>query len=305
MRLGPQALAPFLPRLIGLRAGRALEVGSEFGPTLEVAGGDVRGHLAVRVRDGCSIEPLHYVRPEVQGRPAAPRNHWLHAPLRVRVDDIDAVAAKLVEYGGTVLDATRYPLALGEGRSNDFVFVADPDGVRVELMKLSRRRRIASPADGYALSTRCHPWSLTPIAEELHPPLQSGGHDAVRCDCGDWTASCPFRIYCVPVKRDRGRSAVRHCTKLGNAIVHFATIAKKMPLQGLGNAPWTRPAGMPDLPFGHPPIWVRDRFILQRSRKVPLQGLPRSRTSARGNVLELPLCARRTDARAETRAGAE
>ena len=50
--------------------------------------------------------------------------------------DVDAVAARLVEHGGTVLDATRYSLALGEGRSNDFVFVADPDGVRVELMKL-------------------------------------------------------------------------------------------------------------------------------------------------------------------------
>jgi catechol 2,3-dioxygenase-like lactoylglutathione lyase family enzyme len=120
---------------LGFEPGARFEVGAEFGPTLEVAG-DVAVTSQFVVRDGCSIELLHYTSPGVHGRPAATRNQLGFTHLCVRVDDVDAVAARLVEHGGTVLDATRYSLALGEGRSNDFVFVADPDGVRVELMKL-------------------------------------------------------------------------------------------------------------------------------------------------------------------------
>ena len=120
---------------LGFEPGARFEVGAEFGPTLEVDG-DVAVTSQFVARDGCSIELLHYDRPGVHGRPAATRNQLGFTHLCVRVDDVDAVAARLVEHGGTLLDVTRYSLALGEGRSNDFVFVADPDGVRVELMKL-------------------------------------------------------------------------------------------------------------------------------------------------------------------------
>ncbi|MCU1457052.1 MAG: hypothetical protein JWL73_1144 [Actinomycetia bacterium] len=41
---------------------------------------------------------------------------------------MDAAAARLVEFGGTVIDGTRAALGL------DVVFIADPDGTRVELM---------------------------------------------------------------------------------------------------------------------------------------------------------------------------
>jgi len=120
---------------LGFELGARFEVGAEFGPTLEVAG-DVAVTSQFVTRDGCSIELLHYARPDVHGQPAATRNQLGFTHLCVRVDDVESVAARLVEHGGTVLEATRYSLPLGEGRSNDFVFVADPDGVRVELMKL-------------------------------------------------------------------------------------------------------------------------------------------------------------------------
>ena len=45
------------------------------------------------------------------------------------VDDVDAAAERLLEYGALVLDATR------SNPGTDIVFVMDPDGVRIELMR--------------------------------------------------------------------------------------------------------------------------------------------------------------------------
>jgi glyoxylase I family protein len=120
---------------LGFEPGARFEVGSEFGPTMEVAG-EVAVTSQFVTRDGFSIELLHYARPDVQGRPATSRNQLGFTHLCIRVDDVASVAARLVEHGGTVLESTRYSVPTGAERSSDFVFVADPDGVRVELMKL-------------------------------------------------------------------------------------------------------------------------------------------------------------------------
>ena len=122
---------------LGFEPGACFDVGDEFGPTLEVPG-EVAVTSQFIARDGCSIELLHYAAPGVHGRPAATRNQLGFTHLCVRVDDVEAVAARLVECGGTVLEPTRYSMPMGDGRSNDFVFIADPDGVRVELMQLAR-----------------------------------------------------------------------------------------------------------------------------------------------------------------------
>jgi lactoylglutathione lyase len=52
------------------------------------------------------------------------------------VDDVDASAADLVRFGGSIVEGTR-------SGDNDpdvvqIVFLADPDGNRVELMRLAR-----------------------------------------------------------------------------------------------------------------------------------------------------------------------
>ncbi len=55
--------------------------------------------------------------------------------LSFRVDDIDTSSEKIRELGGEVHDHTR--TTFGEGDELlDFVYCSDPDGVRVELMKL-------------------------------------------------------------------------------------------------------------------------------------------------------------------------
>lgn len=74
------------------------------------------------------IELLHYASPGVEGTPSARRNQLGMTHLSFWVDDVDAVAARLVEHGGTLLPGTRTSPGV------ELVFLADPDGTRVELM---------------------------------------------------------------------------------------------------------------------------------------------------------------------------
>jgi catechol 2,3-dioxygenase-like lactoylglutathione lyase family enzyme len=74
------------------------------------------------------IELLHFTSPGADGAPSTRRNRLGLTHLSFLVDDVDRVAARLAELGGTVLESTRTQLGY------EVVFLADPDGVRVELM---------------------------------------------------------------------------------------------------------------------------------------------------------------------------
>jgi lactoylglutathione lyase len=56
--------------------------------------------------------------------------------LSFRVGDVNAVAAKVVELGGAIVETSRTTLDFG-GTPLEFVYCTDPDGVRVELMDLN------------------------------------------------------------------------------------------------------------------------------------------------------------------------
>jgi catechol 2,3-dioxygenase-like lactoylglutathione lyase family enzyme len=85
-------------------------------------------------RDGFVLELLHFDRP---GNPAY-RTRDVNEPglthVSVSVDDLDAVLARVPEFGGEVLPDTN----IGHG-----VFVRDPDGQLVELLPMSYRKSIA------------------------------------------------------------------------------------------------------------------------------------------------------------------
>ena len=81
------------------------------------------------VLDGLKIELLHYTSPTVDGTPSARRNQRGLTHLSFWVDDVDAAIERLLACGGTLLPATR------QSPGVDLVFVADPDGSRVELMQ--------------------------------------------------------------------------------------------------------------------------------------------------------------------------
>lgn len=84
--------------------------------------------------EGLTIELLAYTSPGTIGAPAARRNQLGLTHLSFHVDDVDARARHLATLGGTILPDTRR--GLEEGDTEHILFVADPDGTRVELMTI-------------------------------------------------------------------------------------------------------------------------------------------------------------------------
>src|SRR5262245_42931730 len=80
-------------------------------------------------RDGLRIELLKLDEPGVVGTPSQHRNQRGLTHLCLFVDDVDAAAERLLEFGAFVLDETRASIGA------EILFVMDPDGVRVELMR--------------------------------------------------------------------------------------------------------------------------------------------------------------------------
>jgi catechol 2,3-dioxygenase-like lactoylglutathione lyase family enzyme len=108
-------------------------VGDEWSEALEI-GGKVEFTAHFIKRDGFEFELLHYATPAPHGAPSMSRNQLGFTHFAVYVDDLDAEIERLVACGGTVLEHTR--TRIGEGAASvELVFIADPDGVRVELIK--------------------------------------------------------------------------------------------------------------------------------------------------------------------------
>ena len=91
---------------------------------------------AYLVRDGLVLELLHYA---AAGQTQAFREREMNEPglthLSLSVDDIDAVCARVREYGGEVVESSHIGAA---------VFVRDPDGQLVELLPMTYRQHLAS-----------------------------------------------------------------------------------------------------------------------------------------------------------------
>lgn len=87
-------------------------------------------------KGGLRVELLAYASPGVIGRPATRRNQLGMTHFSFVVDDVDAAAADLVRFGGTIVDGTRS--GQQDPDSVQIIFLADPDGTRVELMRLAK-----------------------------------------------------------------------------------------------------------------------------------------------------------------------
>lgn len=114
---------------LGFSPAERHEIGNEFADTLEVQRDVVLASQFIR-REGMSIELLHYSSPGVTGAPSATRNQLGLTHLSFIVPDLDAAAERLEECGGTLIESTRT-----KGDGVYLLFVADPDGTRVELMQ--------------------------------------------------------------------------------------------------------------------------------------------------------------------------
>jgi catechol 2,3-dioxygenase-like lactoylglutathione lyase family enzyme len=95
--------------------------------SLEVDGPAVLTSQFITLGD-LKIELLAFRDPPPHGEPSTVRNQRGLTHLSFLVDDVDGAAQRLTRYGATIVDGTR------SNPGVDIVFLADPDGVRVELM---------------------------------------------------------------------------------------------------------------------------------------------------------------------------
>jgi catechol 2,3-dioxygenase-like lactoylglutathione lyase family enzyme len=117
---------------LGFEPAERYDIGDEVAHTLEVEPG-VELVSQMIVRDGFKIELLGWVSPPVEGVPSAKRNQLGITHLSFTVTDMSAVESRLVELGCRVLEDTRTVIPFPGGRT-ELLFLADPDGTRLELM---------------------------------------------------------------------------------------------------------------------------------------------------------------------------
>jgi lactoylglutathione lyase len=102
------------------------------GASLEVPGSVAVASQFIRLGD-MAIELLHYSSPTATGAPSTSRGQLGLTHLAFHVDDLESALARAIEHGGTLLESTRGSLGV------ELVFLADPDGTRVELMEMPAR----------------------------------------------------------------------------------------------------------------------------------------------------------------------
>jgi lactoylglutathione lyase len=121
----------FYQEALGFEEVAAFDVGPEFAGLLELDG--VRLESRMLVNGGTTIELLHYSAPgTLEAGARRPMNLPGLTHLSFRVDDVEAAAAEIARLGGSVVDGTR----TSTGPGLDFVYCTDPDGTRIELMRI-------------------------------------------------------------------------------------------------------------------------------------------------------------------------
>lgn len=119
---------------LGFEKAETTEVGSDFAGLMELP--DVALTSQFIRRGPTAIELLAFHEPDPFGdRTRRAVNQFGLTHLSFRVDDVEAVAARIVELGGSIVGSSRTTIDFA-GTALEFVYCTDPDGVRVELMDL-------------------------------------------------------------------------------------------------------------------------------------------------------------------------
>jgi lactoylglutathione lyase len=119
---------------LGFEKAESHEIGSEFAGLMDLP--DVAVTSQFIRRGPAAIELLGFHDPSPFGeRTRRAVNQLGLTHLSFRVADLPAVATRIVELGGSIVESSRTTIDLG-GTELQFVYCTDPDGVRVELMDL-------------------------------------------------------------------------------------------------------------------------------------------------------------------------
>jgi catechol 2,3-dioxygenase-like lactoylglutathione lyase family enzyme len=125
-----EASTRFYVEALGYTKAEDFTVGNEFAALMGLD--EVTLASQFLEKDGARLELLAFAVPGTVGEAAMrPINKLGLTHLSFRVEDVDAVAALVEQHGGTVHPETRTTMG-----TLDFVYCSDPDGTRVELMKL-------------------------------------------------------------------------------------------------------------------------------------------------------------------------
>jgi catechol 2,3-dioxygenase-like lactoylglutathione lyase family enzyme len=119
---------------LGFEPSSVNEIDSKFSRALEVDGPVMLRAQSLRRGDLC-LELLSFSHPRALGSASSSRLQTGLTHLSFAVEDLDSAGAELSRLGGTIIWSTRLSYTTGHGTS-ELLFVADPDGVRVELLQL-------------------------------------------------------------------------------------------------------------------------------------------------------------------------
>lgn len=124
----------FYREVLGFVERSTVTVGAEVGQLIEIDSPSFTLRSVFLERDGFRIELMEMVDPGPVGSgERRPFNTCGLTHFAVRVDEIEPVIAQVQALGGTVLDNTR----VGDPSIGvELMYVLDPDGVRVELIRL-------------------------------------------------------------------------------------------------------------------------------------------------------------------------
>ena len=127
----------FYCEALGFTVADSHDIGDEFGRLMELEGVKLRSQF-IEHESGMRLELLFFASPAADGsRVRRQVNRFGLTHLSFRVQGIDVVAKRIHELGGEVHHHTRTTFGAGDD-ALDFVYCSDPDGVRIELMKLGR-----------------------------------------------------------------------------------------------------------------------------------------------------------------------
>jgi glyoxylase I family protein len=125
----------FYCEALGFAKAESHDIGTEFARLMDFEDVAVTSQF---IRKGTTaIELLSFAEPAPFGDgQRRPVNQLGLTHLSFRVSDVEAVAARVVELGGTRVESSRTTIDFA-GTPLEFVYCTDPDGVRIELMDLN------------------------------------------------------------------------------------------------------------------------------------------------------------------------
>jgi len=119
---------------LGFEVAEGYDIPSAFAALAEVEP-PIRCRSQMLVKGPIKLELLGWQVPQASGTGLERRNQVGFTHLSLFVDDLRSATDRLVDLGATELDHTHVMVPMPDG-AQDVLFLADPDGIRIELIQI-------------------------------------------------------------------------------------------------------------------------------------------------------------------------